>query len=59
VGFKKLGAADATGLDAPIVVGSSGGVPFEAVTVPKDEKAKRAMLAEMFERELKARQNGI
>jgi hypothetical protein len=59
VGFKKLGAADATGLDAPIVVGSSGGVPFESVTIPKDEKAKRAMLSEMFERELKARQNGI
>ena len=59
VGFKKVGAAEATGLDAPIVVGSSGGVPFESVTVPKDEKAKKAMLAEMFERELKARQNGI
>jgi hypothetical protein len=59
VGFKKLGAEDATGLDAPIVVGSSGGVPFESVTIPKDEKAKRAMLAQMFERELKARQNGI
>jgi hypothetical protein len=59
VGFKKLGAADATGLDAPIVVGSSGGVPFESVTIPKDEKAKKAMLSEMFERELKARQNGI
>jgi hypothetical protein len=59
VGFKKLGVADATGLDAPIVVGSSGGVPFESVTIPKDEKAKKAMLSEMFERELKARQNGI
>lgn len=59
VGFKKLGAADATGLDAPIVVGSSGGVPFEAVTIPKDEKAKKAMLSQMFERELKARQNSI
>jgi hypothetical protein len=59
VGFKKLGVAETAGLDAPIVVGSSGGVPFEAVTVPKDEKAKKAMLAEMFERELKARQNGI
>ena len=59
VGFKKLGVADATGLDAPIVVGSSGGVPFESVTIPKDEKAKRAMLSQMFERELKARQNGI
>ena len=59
VGFKKLGVADATGLDAPIVVGSSGGVPFESVTIPKDEKAKKAMLSQMFERELKARQNGI
>lgn len=59
VGFKKLGVADVTGLDAPIVVGSSGGVPFESVTIPKDEKAKKAMLSEMFERELKARQNGI
>jgi len=59
VGFKKLGVADATGLDAPIVVGSSGGVPFESVTIPKDEKAKKAMLSEMFERELKVRQNGI
>jgi hypothetical protein len=59
VGFKKVGAAEATGLDAPIVVGASGGVPFESVTVPKDEKAKKAMLAQMFEQELKARQNGI
>jgi hypothetical protein len=59
VGFKKLGAADAAGLDAPIVVGASGGVPFESVTIPKDEKGKKTMLAEMFERELKARQNSI
>ena len=59
VGFKRKGGVESINNDAPVVVGSGGGVPFEAVTIPKDEKAKRAMLAEMFERELKARQNSI
>lgn len=49
VGFKKKGAVS---LDspAPTVLGGSGGngVPFEGVDIPKDDKAKRAMLAELF-----------
>lgn len=49
VGFKKKGAVS---LDAPAptVLGGSGGngVPFEGVEIPKDDKAKRAMLAELF-----------
>jgi hypothetical protein len=59
VGFKKIGAATATGLDAPIVVGSTGGVPFEAVSIPKDFKDKKAMLAQMFEQQLKAGPNSL
>jgi hypothetical protein len=59
VGFKKVGADTATGLDAPIVVGSTGGVPFESVSIPKDFKDKKAMLAQMFEQQLKPGQNSF
>jgi hypothetical protein len=59
VGFKKVGAAEATGLDAPIVVGSTGGVPFESVSIPKDFKDKKAMLAQMFEQQLKPGPNSF
>jgi hypothetical protein len=59
VGFKKIGAAEATGLDAPIVVGSTGGVPFESVSIPKDFKDKKAMLAQMFEQQLKPGPNSL
>lgn len=59
VGFKKVGAATATGLDAPIVVGSTGGVPFESVSIPKDFKDKKAMLAQMFEQQLKPGPNSL
>jgi hypothetical protein len=59
VGFKKVGAATATGLEAPIVVGSTGGVPFDSVTIPKDFKDKKAMLAQMFEQQLKPGQNSF
>jgi len=54
VGFKKIGANSPAGADAPIVVGSAGGVPFESVTIPKDFKDKKAMLAQMFEQQLKS-----
>lgn len=49
MGFKKKGAVT-TNTPAPTVLGGSGGngVPFEGVEIPKDDKAKRAMLAEMF-----------
>ena len=59
VGFKKVGAATAAGLEAPIVVGSTGGVPFESVSIPKDFKDKKAMLAQMFEQQLKAGPNSL
>jgi hypothetical protein len=39
--------------DAPTVLGGGGGVPSEAFEVPKDMKAKKAMLAQMFEQQLK------
>lgn len=59
VGFKKVGAANAAGLEAPIVVGSTGGVPFESVEIPKDFKDKKAMLAQMFEQQMKAGPNSL
>ena len=41
--------------EAPIVAGSSGGagIPTERLTVPKDEKGKRAMLEQMFQAQLR------
>jgi hypothetical protein len=54
VGFKKKGAAVSSSTQAPTVLGGSGGngVPFEGVEIPKDDKAKRAMLAELFKNNL-------
>jgi hypothetical protein len=39
--------------DAPTVMGGGGGVPSDVFEVPKDVKAKKAMLAQMFEQQLK------
>ncbi len=41
--------------EAPIVAGSAGGagVPAERLTVPKDDKGKRAMLEQMFQAQLR------
>jgi hypothetical protein len=39
--------------DAPTVMGGGGGIPTEAFEVPRDVKAKKAMLAQMFEQQLK------
>jgi hypothetical protein len=39
--------------DAPTVIGGGGGVPSEAFALPKDMKGKKAMLAQMFEQQLK------
>jgi len=49
-GFPKKGLEAEPAKSAPTVLGGSGGsgVPFEAVTIPGDAKAKREMLAEMF-----------
>jgi hypothetical protein len=48
VGFKKTGAPDLSG-DAPVVLGATGNaVPFEGVTVPKDDKGKKEMMAQLF-----------
>jgi hypothetical protein len=59
MGFKKIGAAQTAGLDAPIVVGATGGVPFEAVNIPKDFKDKKIMLAQMFEQQMKSGPNSL
>ena len=52
VGFKKIGATEPT--KAPTVLGGNGGngVPFEAVEVPTDARAKKEMLAQMFKNQL-------
>jgi hypothetical protein len=39
--------------DAPTVIGGGGGVPSQAFDLPKDMKGKKAMLAQMFEQQLK------
>ena len=50
-GFKRLGPVDLSG-EAPIVVGKGGnGVPFESISVPKDDRGKKDMLAEMFKQQ--------
>ncbi len=50
-GFKRLGPVDLSG-EAPIVVGKGGnGVPFETMNIPKDDRAKKDMLAEMFKQQ--------
>ena len=59
VGFKRIGSKEEAIAGAPIVVGSTGGVPFEAVSVPKDFKDKKVMLAQMFEQQLKAGPNSL
>jgi predicted nuclease with TOPRIM domain len=53
VGFKKKGASTPAA-PAPTVLGGSGGngVPFEGVEIPKDDKAKREMLAQLFKNNL-------
>lgn len=50
VGFKKKGTSLDAPSQAPTVLGGSGGngVPFEGVEIPKDDKGKKAMLAQMF-----------
>jgi hypothetical protein len=37
--------------DAPTVIGGGGGVPSQPLEVPKDSKAKKEMLYEMFKRQ--------
>jgi hypothetical protein len=50
-GFKRVGPVDLSG-EAPIVVGKGGnGVPFESISVPKDDRGKKDMLAEMFKQQ--------
>lgn len=56
-GFRPLEAPDLS-QGAPMVVGSAGGagVPAQTVSVPKDDRGKREMLAQMFEEYRKANQ---
>lgn len=50
-GFRRVGPIDLSG-EAPIVVGKGGnGVPFETITVPKDDRGKKEMLVEMFKQQ--------
>jgi hypothetical protein len=50
-GFKRVGPVDLSG-EAPIVVGKGGnGVPFETINLPKDDRGKKDMLAEMFKQQ--------
>ena len=54
-GVKYKTRGDLPRADAPTVVGSAGGagMPTEAVKVPSDPKEKKAMLAQMFEAQLR------
>jgi hypothetical protein len=46
--------------DAPMVIGGSGGgVPSEPFSVPKGRNDKKAMLAQMFEQQLKSGANSL
>lgn len=56
-GFRPLEAPDLS-QGAPMVVGSAGGagVPAQTISVPKDDRGKREMLAQMFEEYRKANQ---
>jgi len=49
-GFRKRGATGTPAASAPTVLGGFGGngVPFEGVEIPKDDKSKKEMLAQMF-----------
>jgi hypothetical protein len=49
-GFRKRGATGTPAASAPTVLGGSGGngVPFEGVEVPRDDKSKKEMLAQLF-----------
>lgn len=57
--YNEKGAAPKA--DAPLVMGGNGGagVPSNDFTIPKDDKGKREMLANMFEQQIKAQQNSI
>ena len=39
--------------DAPTVIGGGGGIPSQPFELPKDNKGKKDMLAQMFEQQLK------
>ena len=54
-GIKYSLKTDLPRANAPTVVGSTGGagMPSEALTIPTDPKEKKAMLAQMFEAQLK------
>ena len=48
VGFKRYSDSDLSG-DAPVVLGATGNaVPFEGVNIPKDDKGKKEMMAQLF-----------
>lgn len=58
VGFQRNGAT-AQSSAAPVVLGAGGGIPFEGVQVPKDEKGKREMLAQLFAQNQKQSPNSL
>jgi len=58
VGFQRHGANPQASA-APVVLGAGGGIPFEGVQVPKDEKGKREMLAQLFAQNQKQSPNSL
>lgn len=58
VGFQRLGG-NVQNSNAPVVLGAGGGVPFEGVQIPKDEKGKKEMLAKLFEQNQKQSPNSL
>jgi hypothetical protein len=58
VGFNRIGGTPQAS-NAPVVLGAGGGVPFEGVQIPKDEKGKKEMLAKLFEQNQKQSPNSL
>lgn len=53
-GIRYIVKGDLPRADAPVVVGAAGGnsIPVDPLVIPKDDKGKREMLAEMFKQQL-------
>jgi hypothetical protein len=58
VGFQRLGG-NPSSPQAPITIGAGGGVPFEGIQIPKDDKGKREMLEQMFKQNQKKSPNSL
>lgn len=60
-GIKYSVRGDLPKADAPFIVGNNGGagIPSESMTIPKDEKGKKAMLEQMFKAQLSGTANSL